>query len=86
MNQTMHIQERTQWDALVSLPERKSCTMGKARLGSLQLFLYTHYQFVRQVCTGLVATFGPVRPVTAQRVRKPIWKQHQPATTTSVNE
>jgi hypothetical protein len=64
MNQTIHIQERTQWDTLVSLPEKKSRTMGNARLGSLQLFLYIHYQFVRQVCIGLIATFGPVRPVT----------------------
>jgi hypothetical protein len=63
MKQT--IQERTQLDTLVLLPEKKKRTMGSARLGNLQLFLYTHYQFARQVCIGFVATFGPVRPATA---------------------
>ena len=64
---------------LVSPPQKKSRPMGAARLGSLQLFLYTHYEFVRQIYIGFAATFGPARPVAAQRVRKPIWKQHQPA-------
>jgi hypothetical protein len=64
---------------LVSSPKTKSRTMGTARLGSLQLFLYTHYQFVRQICVGFVATFGPMYPVAAHRVRKPVWKQHEPA-------
>jgi hypothetical protein len=64
---------------LVSPSEKKSRPIGAERLGSLRLFIYTHYEFVRQICVGFVATFGPVRPVAAQRLRKPIWKQHRQA-------
>jgi hypothetical protein len=70
---------------LVSLPKTKSRTMGTARLGSLQLFLYTHY-LVPQICVGFVTTFGRTRPVAAQRIRKPVGKQHQPAQESSFSD
>lgn len=73
-------------NTLVSSPKKKSRTMGTAGLGSLQLFLYTHYEFVRQICAGFVVTFGPMRPVAARRVRKPVWKQHQLAHESSFSD
>lgn len=59
-------------------PEKRGRAMGTERFGSVTLFLYTHYQFVRQIYAGFAATFGPIRPLAAHRVRKPIWKQHEP--------
>jgi hypothetical protein len=73
-------------NTLVSSPRTKSRIMVTARLGSLQLLLYTHYEFVRQICVGFVVTLGPMRPVAAQRVRKPVWKQHQPAHESSFSD
>lgn len=73
-------------NASVSSPARKTRTMGRARFGSLHLFCYTHYEFVRQIYVAFAATFATTHPVVAQRVRKPVWKQHLPVPESSFSD